>query len=219
MHGDNEEVREVLHLNPGGNERKARMKLMLATGRKKYNEKAQSNFQVPRRPLINKKKKVSDYRNCPKCGGPFVKKRLPAHVKTCANLDNVRGTVNLKFLGNCQVLSCHERATTLTQRAFSHMCGDEISNIIVHDLLLVLYCNIRTAKYVFGKNRSIKMINGQLRVLGRLLLFVKSVNSNVRQFSDILCSQNYVFFNKVSITSQVSMKMKACTLTHSTLRS
>ncbi|XP_031334626.1 uncharacterized protein LOC116164570 [Photinus pyralis] len=144
------------------------------------------NFYVARRSYGNYNS--LNYLPCPSCKGFFKKSTLRLHHKKCGG-ENVGGKKSI-HLGRSISRQLHAKACfTLRTRIFPILRDDECVNIIRYDFLAITLANYWCAMY--ADSHFDEMIRARLRLIGRLLLAVKSLGNSVTDFCSIMIPTKY----------------------------
>lgn len=138
---------------------------------------------VTRRPNVNLDKHVNDYKVCPHCKGFYSKNGLRRHYIKCEK-EAVRGEKTLFSTSRRVHGQVHKKAdNTLRNVIIPKMRDDDITCIIKYDELAIIYGNKLCTKY--RKPHLEYFIRSKLRLIGRLLIEIKKINTSITDFASI----------------------------------
>ncbi|KAK5647975.1 hypothetical protein RI129_002867 [Pyrocoelia pectoralis] len=169
------------------------------------------NFYVARRPLAYDHQS-NDYLPCHSCKGFFRKSTLRIHFKKCARESNSgRSAV---VLGRSISRQIHAKACfTLRTRIFPVLREDACVSIIRYDYLAITLANYWCSLY--ADPHYDEMIRARLRLIGRLLIATKTIDSTVTDFSSLITPSKYdvviTAINKVAGLNEMGTVYKAPT--------
>ncbi|KAF5275540.1 hypothetical protein FQR65_LT16598 [Abscondita terminalis] len=185
MHGKEERVMEFLSWPKFSSERKVIITNIRNEGNFIFNTKIQNNGDI----LCSRRRRNNDteYLPCGSCKGFFSKNSLRRHFNRC---------VGEKKTENCMVASKrifgkihHKASEVLKEKVFPILREDEITNTIRFDELIILYGNKMCQKYRSGHHHN--MIRARMRLLGRMMLAIKSECKYAVFLSDVLSPKMY----------------------------
>ncbi|XP_031358186.1 uncharacterized protein LOC116181886 [Photinus pyralis] len=201
-HSDEVAVQQFLALPPGSKHRKKIIETIRRQGDYEHNKSQENNsgrYLVARR---NATSSISSklVTTCPECKGQFLKKNLRRHYKRCAETikPGDRSTMTKSRALDRQIHSaaCHN----LTTRIFPVLRDDDCVKVIQFDSLAITIAN-RLCR-LYPDPHFDDMIRAKLRLMGRLLLQAKALDSTVKDFSSLITPIRYelviVTINKVS---------------------
>lgn len=160
-------------------------------GNRKYNN---GIFLPSRRPNINRPRDVSSSTTCVKCWGQYSKKYIRSHFRFCTEIDiDLHGERSVLVLGRMVEGRVHEDACdTLKNDVFPHMTEDDVVRTIKFDWLIITYgnslCDSNPEEFQYDG------ISAKLRLAGRLLSILKSINPDITDFESLYRPK---FFNSV----------------------
>lgn len=130
------------------------------------------------------KRDASDFVPCAKCKGFFAKSSLRHHFKICNEKQeeqNVKSTLILarKVIGRIHKDACQQ----LRDFILPVMRKDNIVRLIRYDYLIIHYGNKMCKKYTLQHQHD--MIRAHLRLLGRYLITLKEINSEITDFASL----------------------------------
>lgn len=144
-----------------------------------YNQNAE--LIVPRRP--REKRSGTCYRTCHNCKGVFSAKTVRRHRQRCLG-ESSKSSRSNTILARRIAGRLHPKAgDQLKNVVFCVMREDEIVRGIRYDELLIIFANMMCLKY--RKQQQHDLIRARLRLLGRLLRTIKSLNSEITDFASI----------------------------------
>ncbi len=151
-------------------------------GNIKYNK---GRFLPSRRPNIKRPRKVSGSTTCAKCLGPYSNTYIRTHFKNCDAIDiDLKGERSVLVLGRMVEGRVHEDACdTLINKVFSHMTEDDIVRLIRFDWLVIAYGN--SLCVTCAEDFQHEGISSKLRLAGRLLSILKSIEPSVTDFASM----------------------------------
>ena len=192
-HREEERVKLFLALPPKNPERKKLIEALRKEGNLKHNQLQEinkGNLIPERRPNVKYGKNAEDFLACPYCQGTYSVNNLRNHIRKYHTNEKVGpGRTNLT-LGRKVETRIHEIASNkLRTEVFPLLRHDEIVNSIKYDKLVITYANKMCQKY--KKVQDAQMIRGKLRLLGRILLAARTVNSNVTDMTSVFRPKNY----------------------------
>lgn len=137
-----------------------------------------------RRSRKNKQKKnLSDYRLCSGCHGFYIKSSIRKHISQCLGLQKNTGHQTLA-VHNLIVGNIHPRASIYLRKVACRLSNDEISEVAKKDLLIILHGNLEAFKFRHSNHHN-KQIRAQMRLLARLLMELKTKNTDIANLSSL----------------------------------
>ncbi|XP_044757076.1 uncharacterized protein LOC123315447 [Coccinella septempunctata] len=208
VHKDEEEVKKLSLINKtkreknqplsaAARERLEMIKKIRAKGNFEHNMKCSTydEFIPCRRPRQNKAPKtVSDFAVCPQCKETYSKSTLHKHYRRCTGRCS-KYNKKVQMLSRLTMGDIHEMAEPQLKKIICRMRDDEITTIVRYDELIILFGNLESYKYRHSQHHG-KMIRAKLRRLGRLLLELRKMNENIRDFSNLYDPANFTCFLK-----------------------
>ncbi|XP_067208798.1 uncharacterized protein [Linepithema humile] len=186
VHRNELDVKRFTALPKNNTERKKIIEILRKNGNFKFNTNSTLNngqLIVSRRPNEKYNKLARDFIACSKCKGFFAKSTIRHHSRTCFGKD-FRKNKCIMIMGRKIMCRLHSSANeTLKKMVFPVMREDEITRIIRYDELLILFGNKLCIKYKSQHHHD--MIRARLRLLGRFLLALKSINKNIKNFESL----------------------------------
>lgn len=150
----------------------------------------QNNFIPIRRPNFNRPRSASGHTTCAKCLGPYSKKSIRSHFKRCEAIDiNLNGERSVLLLGRMVEGRIHEEACKTLNDVISHMTEDDIVRLIRYDWLIIAYGN-GLCDSILEVHQSY-VISSKLRLAGRLLSILKSIEPEVTDFASLFRPKFY----------------------------
>jgi len=186
VHRNEEEVKKFSALPKGNLERKKIIETIRRNGNFQFNTKKAINngeLIVCRRP--NKKwcKIARDFLPCGKCKGFFSKSSLRHHFHRCTGR-NSKHSKSIMILGRTVAGRIHEVANKILRTVvFSVLRNNEVIRLIRWDRLIILYGNKLCLKYRLQHQHD--MIRARLRLLGRYLMILKTLDKNIIEFASL----------------------------------
>jgi len=157
-----------------------------------FNTQAQLNtgqLIVSRRPNKKYDKDATDFTASVKCKGFFAKSTIRHHSRTCLN-KQFKKQRNIMVMGRQITGRLHPKANeTFRKIVFPVMNDDKVTRIVRYDELLITYANKMCEKYKAQHQHD--MIRARLRLLGRFLLVLKNINTNIQDFQSLYHSRLY----------------------------
>ncbi|XP_029171322.1 uncharacterized protein LOC114940736 [Nylanderia fulva] len=155
-------------------------------GNFKFNTKAEldsGQLLVSRRPNKKYHKSATDFTACAKCKGFFAKSTIRHHSRVCFN-SKFNKNKNIMVMGRRIIGRLHPIASkTLRKTVFPVMKEDEVTRILRYDELMITYANKMCVKYKVQHQHD--MIRAKLRLLGRFLLALKDIYTNIQDFQSL----------------------------------
>nr|CAI5837651.1 unnamed protein product [Callosobruchus analis] len=196
QHSEQPEVKRLKLLPKGGcPERKEAISDLRKKGSFEYNAKTVSFNQ----PLIVERrtcglKSINDYSVCPHCKGTFVKNSIRKHYARCIP-NYKKGDRSISTKSKALIHRLHPKACTVLKTfIFPKLRDDDITQIIRYDELVIQFGNSLCAKYRL--QHLYKMIRAKLRLLGRFMLEMRKLDSNIRDLASLLSPE---YFDTVMI--------------------
>lgn len=150
-----------------------------------WNTNAQLNnceFITSRRPNPKLNKKAEDYTTCPSCLGPFTKNNIRHHVAECMK-QRMKGEHTIASGTAAEGRMDANASDRLRLVIFPVLRQDEIVKLIRYDWLLIIFGNRLCMKYTAHYQHN--MIRARLRLVGRLLHTLRTMNPLVTDFASI----------------------------------
>lgn len=172
----------------GSKERRARLAKLRNRGMFEHNGNRVYNkgrLLVCRLPNVNRPREATDFTTCAKCLGQFTKKYIRSHFKRCNEIDiDLKGERSVLVLGRMVEGRVHEVACdTLKNDVFPHMTEDNIVRLVKFDWLIIAYgnslCDSNPEVFQYSG------ISAKLRLAGRLLSTLKSIEPGVSDFASL----------------------------------
>lgn len=148
----------------------------------------QGQFLVTRR--SNKHDRIAaDYHVCPTWKGFYSKKSIRRHYKVCNKFAKA-GDKSLSGLSRLVHGEINRNANAvLKNQVFPKLRNDNITSIIKYDDLAIIYGNKLCDKY--RKPHLYYFIRSKLRLIGRLMLVLKSKHETITDFASIFEPKYY----------------------------
>ncbi|XP_066596285.1 uncharacterized protein, partial [Prorops nasuta] len=192
VHRTESEVQTFINLPKRSVERKQLIDIIRKRGNFNFNTDVNINkgeLIVSRRPRKDKNKHAADFSACPNCKGFFAKTSLRHHFKRCTT-KNSRKNRSVQILGRAVIGRIHESANkTLRKVVFPVIREDEICRTIRYDELVIRFANKLCIKYRLQHQHD--MIRAKIRLLGRYLIALRQINSNITDFSSLYDPRYY----------------------------
>ncbi|CAD6214274.1 GSCOCG00011147001-RA-CDS, partial [Cotesia congregata] len=194
-HHDQEEVKKFMALPVRSQERQQIISVIRKNGDHVYNSDRQFNsgkLIVCRRPAACREKKAEDFIACGNCKGQYSRLVIRHHWRKCTK-QNSKGQRIVLVKGKKVSARLHERANAdVRKHIFPYLREDEVVRSIRYDELLIVFANKQCEQY--GTNQHLyQMVRSRLRLLGRLLVAIKSLNSHITSFTHIFQPRHYDF--------------------------
>ncbi|XP_074109338.1 uncharacterized protein LOC141534098 [Cotesia typhae] len=194
-HHDQEEVKKFMALSVKSQERKQIISIIRKNGDHVYNTDRQFNsgkLIVCRRPAAHREKKAEDFIACGNCKGQYSRLVIRHHWRKCTK-QNSKAQRIILVKGKKVSARLHERANAdVRKHIFPYLREDEVVRSIRYDELLIVFANKQCEQY--GTNQHLfQMVRARLRLLGRLLIAIKSLNPRITSFTDIFQPRHYDF--------------------------
>lgn len=201
-HKEEEEVKKFILLPKGTIERKEIIGKIRKQGNFLFN--TDENFNdgeliVSRRPKDAANKSAKDFRACANCKAFFSKQTLKKHFNTCTGMNNkshrLATLLSKKITGRI-----HSKASlSVKNYLFPPLRDDNVSRIIRYDELIIIFANKMVEKY--RERRHFQMIRQRLRLLGKFLIHMKELNSEIL---NLTCIYDPKFIDDVMIAINMS---------------
>lgn len=143
---------------------------------------------VSRRPHLKFNRKATDYLTCPNCTGVYTIKNIRNHFAICTKRA-FKGTRNIKILSRAVEGRFSGEASEQLRGLIPVMRADAIVELIRYDWLLIVYGNLLCMKYNLHFQQN--MIRAKLRLAGRVLHALRSINNEVTDFASIYSPKHY----------------------------
>ncbi|XP_046752035.1 uncharacterized protein LOC124414914 [Diprion similis] len=145
---------------------------------------------VCRRPNEKMNKIAQDFMACAKCKGQYARSVIRHHWRKCTKrVGNADRVVMVK--GRAVMGHFHVKANDLVSTfVFPYSREDEVVRTIRYDELLVLYAN-KQADQHGTQHHAYQMVRARLRLLGRLLIAMKNLDSEITDFASIFNPRCY----------------------------
>lgn len=154
----------------------------------KYNK---GRLLTCRRTNINRPRPASGFTTCAKCLGQYSKSYIRTHFKRCEEIDiDLNGERSVLVLGRMVEGRIHDDACdTLKNDVFPYMTEDDTVRLIRYDWLVIAFGNslCDAIQEVFQHNG----IGAKLRLAGRLLSILKSIEPDVMDFASLYRAKFY----------------------------
>ncbi|EFN66480.1 hypothetical protein EAG_10974, partial [Camponotus floridanus] len=192
VHLNEPDVKKFAILPKKNPERKKIIDTIRKMGNFKFNTNSEFNtgqLIVCRRPNEKTNKTAKDFVACVKCKGFFAKSTIRHHARVCLNKD-FRKNKNIMIMGRKITGRIHSIASEcLRKTVFPVLREDDVTRIVRYDKLLIIYANKLCVKYISQHQHD--MIRARLRLLGRFLIALKEINTNVEDFQSLYHPQIY----------------------------
>lgn len=147
------------------------------------------------------------YYCCPNCNGYFSTNGVRRHYIKCVGEGTTSGAKDLLKKSRILELNNNKILPSL-KSVLAGLRKDNISQLVKYDNLLIQFGNKLCLKY--KANYHEKMIRSKLRLLGRLLLELKIIDSTIEEFSFLYNPEKYDTFieavNKLSGLSKDGLR-------------
>ena len=151
-----------------------------------------SNFALPRRAQEDSGNTVANYGNCFKCKKPLSLTSIHKHVRNCTGL-SFKKKRSVKSSSRATMGNYHPIGTETARMIISKVNEDDILDQIRHDYAIFLWLNTEASKAEAAPQRHPK-IRANLRRLGNFLKFIKMLNNDIEELSDVFHEDNYSHF-------------------------
>lgn len=192
VHLNEPDVKKFAILPKKNPERKKIIDTIRKMGNFKFNTNSEFNtgqLIVCRRPNEKTNKTAKDFVACVKCKGFFAKSTIRHHARVCLKKD-FRKNKNIMIMGRKITGRIHLIASEcLRKTVFPVLREDDVTRIVRYDKLLIIYANKLCVKYKSQHQHD--MIRARLRLLGRFLIALKDINTNVEDFQSLYHPQIY----------------------------
>lgn len=192
VHLNEPDVKKFAILPKKNPERKKIIDTIRKMGNFKFNTNSEFNtgqLIVCRRPNEKTNKTAKDFVACVKCKGFFAKSTIRHHARVCLK-KNFRKYKNIMIMGRKITGRIHLIASEcLRKTVFPVLREDDVTRIVRYDKLLIIYANKLCVKY--KSQHQYDMIRARLRLLGRFLITLKDINTNVEDFQSLYHPQIY----------------------------
>lgn len=185
-HKDVEDVKKFIDLPKGNPERKNLIAEIRKRGNFLFNTDKNYNngeLKVARRPQEKFNRRATDFRACAKCKAFFSNATLRIHFKRCTGLSS-HSKRHVVLLSKRVTSRLHPVASDIVKnQLFPPLREDDIVRKIRYDSLIILYANKMVQKY--RNPRHFDMIRQRIRLLGRFLQTVKSIDQRITDMSSL----------------------------------
>ncbi|XP_044763256.1 uncharacterized protein LOC123320130 isoform X1 [Coccinella septempunctata] len=192
VHSNETEVKKFINLKKGCTERRNIIETIRKRSQFFYNTNHNVNdgeLIVSRRPGKKLNKTASDYIACQNCKGFYTKNNIRHHAKKCFNYDGSRSRT-VMVMGRKVLGRIHSDASDILRKAiFPVLREDDVIKSIRYDRLIILYGNKMCCKYRLQHQHD--MIRAQLRLLGRFLISLKSINREIVELEDLYVPNHF----------------------------
>lgn len=185
-HADETEVKKFICLPKGVKERREIIAGIRKKGNFVFNTKKEFNdgeLIVARRPNKQYFRASKDFAACSNCKAFFSKKSLRVHFRNCSGIDS-RKSRKVMIFSKAVMGRIHSIASEVTRRKlFPPLREDHIVKQIRYDELIIIYANKMCRKY--GDERHFEMIRQRMRLLGRFMIALKEINTQITDLASI----------------------------------
>lgn len=143
---------------------------------------------VPRRPNPSLNRNASHFLICPNCSSFHTITNLRNHFVRCTG-GAIKGARNIKILARKVEGRMSSDASEQLREIIPVMKEDQIVKLIRYDWLLIAHGNILCMKYSYHFQQN--MIRAKLRLAGRVLHALKTINTEVTDFASIYHPKRY----------------------------
>lgn len=186
VHKDEADVQQFLDLPKGTTERRRIIDTIRRNGNFLFNTNTEFNngeLLVCRRPNQKMLRRAQDFQACINCKGFFSKTTIRHHFRYCVGRSKKRNR-SINVLGRSITGRIHEAANlTLATVVFPVLREDRVTRLIRYDELLIKHANKLCDKYKLQHQHD--MIRSRLRLLGRFLIVLKSINPDINNFTSL----------------------------------
>lgn len=150
-----------------------------------------------RRPNARMNKKPTDYKACPYCFGSYAKTGLRHHLakhckkKPLSDNDATKGERITMELATLVEGRLHPAASQKLKELFATFRENEIVHLIRFDWLIIVYGNKLCIKYTKRTESQKNMKSYRLKMAGRILQSLKSIDPEVNDFESIYHPKYY----------------------------
>ena len=196
VHKDENDVQKFVNLPPKNRERVLIIATIRKNGNHVYNTDRRFNrgeLLVVRRPHQKNGKEAKDFLPCGNCKGQYARSVIRHHWRKCTKgLFKGKGKERLVMIkGRTIAAKIHEKANAIVRKyIFPYLREDVIVRGIRYDELIIIYANKQCEKYGTHTHHY-RMIRARLRLLGRFLNAIKSINPAIKKFSDVFQPRYY----------------------------
>lgn len=192
VHKDEADVQKFLDLPKGTTERRRIIDIIRRNGNFLFNTNTEFNsgeLLVCRRPNQKMLRNAQDFQACINCKGFFSKTTIRHHFRYCVGRSKKRNR-SINVLGRSITGRIHEAANlTLATVVFPVLREDRVTRLIRYDELLIKHANKLCDKYKLQHQHD--MIRSRLRLLGRFLIVLKSINPDIDNFTSLYNPKYY----------------------------
>lgn len=190
-HKDEEDVKKFTVLPKMNAERRNIIAVLRKKGNYLFNLNKNLNdgeLIVSRRPNAKFARSAGYYKACGNCKGYFSKNSLRAHYAQCTKKEKSSNRI-VMVMSKRVMGRIHPIANSVVRKyVFSNLREDHVVKAIRYDELAIIYANKMVEKY---KNaRYFEMIRSRLRLIGRLLLSLRKLQTNITDFASIFDPKN-----------------------------
>lgn len=146
----------------------------------------QGQLVTSRRPNAKFSRTAENFRACPKCLGMYSIKG--DHIRKCC-----KDAFNGKRMGTAMSVAVEKRIHQLASHRLELVCRPLRNTVNVQtvkfDWILIVFGNKQCKKYPLKKHE--RLIRQKLRMCGRLLCELKSINKNITDFAALFNPRHY----------------------------
>lgn len=191
VHGDEVDVKKFKVLPKKCLERRQIIDVLRKRANYLYNINPSLNngdLIICRRPNEKLVRSVKDFKACSKCKGYYSKQSLRIHFAKCSGRSSKHE--RLVMIQSKQVMSriSSIASNVVRKHLFPSLREDDVVRIVRYDKLVILYSNKMCEKYRHYRHHD--MIRARIRLLGRFLITIKNMNSEISDFSSVFQPRN-----------------------------
>ncbi len=140
---------------------------------------------VIRRPKAELNRDATNFTICYSCYGAYSKTSTRQHICSRQQVKGDRTSVQLSRMVEGRI---DESASSRLQTITSRMNSDPVSNLVSYDKLLIAYGNELVEQYDFNPHH--KIVRSRLRLLGRVLVELKTIEPKITDFASLFDAQH-----------------------------
>lgn len=191
VHEDEEDVKKFKVLPKQCLERRQIIDVLRKKANYLYNINPSINngdLIVCRRPNEKLDRSAKDFKACSKCKGYYSVQSLRIHFAKCSGRSSKHE--RLVIIQSKQVMSriSSLASNVVRKHLFPPLREDEVVRIVRYDKLIILYSNKMCEKYRHYRHHD--MIRARIRLLGRFLITIKTMNTEISDFSSVFHPKN-----------------------------
>lgn len=197
-HKDEEDIKKISNLKANDPERLTVLIKLRLEGRYLNNSTTNTAIQVARQPVAHKSYTANDYSNCPSCKETVLKHRLAEHAKTCLSIPRVKGAINLQQMSKLMMTAFLPETSKEAKQCISHLEDGEVKQIIINDMLLTSYANLKCEKYSYVSPKDQLNVRNDLRLMARLFKVARDIDDSLSDLGSLFDPKNWETYKEAT---------------------